>query len=331
MPRLRRRTALIIVAILGVASVGAYLAVGYVGMQTALAEGGGCHVEQAGFTPAAFRTDGGVSSEFDASKLDPRPYLMPNFEEVTFGARSEPGVTIHGWWIPSGDPAAPAVVVVHGENSCRRDPAILVPAGMLHREGFGVLMIDMRNNGDSARTDGRYGAGSVEYRDVLGGWDWLVARGEPQERIGLFGHSGGAPGVVVAMGEEPRVAAGWEESGPSDLGTAAAEEARRDGLPDIAVPAALFWMWAMGDDVINRSPIAEAAKLGRRPLQVVHGTADGRVAVHHARDLEAVLQRANPASEAWIIDGSHHVEGPFLHPDEYERRLGAFFHAALGS
>ena len=62
---------------------------------------------------------------------------------------------------------------------------------------------------------------------------------------------------------------------------------------------------------------------GRRPFQVVHGTADGRVAVHHARDLEAVLQRANPASEAWIIEGSHHVEGPFLHPDEYERRLGA--------
>ena len=104
MPRLRRRTALIIVAILGVASVGAYLAVGYVGMQTALAEGGGCHVEQAGFTPAAFRTDGGVSSEFDASKLDPRPYLMPNFEEVyvrgEVGARRHDPRLVDSVWRP---------------------------------------------------------------------------------------------------------------------------------------------------------------------------------------------------------------------------------------
>jgi dipeptidyl aminopeptidase/acylaminoacyl peptidase len=221
--------------------------------------------------------------------------------------------------------------VVHGEASCRRDPAILVPAGMLHREGFAVLLMDMRDNGDSTRTDGRYGFGSTEYRDVLGALDWLVARGLPPTRIGLFGHSGGAPAVMIAMGEDGRVAAGWEESGPSDLLSAAIEEARRNGLPEIAVPAGIFWMWVFGDDAINRSPLAEAAKFGTRPFQVVHGTADGRVAVHHGRDLEAVLQRANPSSQAWIIEGSHHVEGPFLLPTEYERRLGAFFHAALGS
>ena len=166
---------------------------------------------------------------------------------------------------------------------------------------------------------------------MLGAWDWLVGRGVPAARIGLFGQSGGAPAVMVAMGEEGRVAAGWEESGPSDLGSAAAEEARRDGLPEVAVPAGIFWMWVFGDDVINRSPLAEAAKFGTRPFQVVHGTADKRVAVHHGLDLEAVLQRTNPASQAWIIEGSHHVEGPFLLAVEYEQRLGAFFRSALGS
>jgi hypothetical protein len=91
---------------------------------------------------------------------------------------------------------------------------------MLHREGFGVLLIDMRDDGDSTREDDRWGFGSDGYRDVLGAWDWLVGRGVPPARIGLFGQSGGAPGVVIAMGEEPRVAAGWEDSGPSNLASA---------------------------------------------------------------------------------------------------------------
>jgi hypothetical protein len=40
-------------------------------------------------------------------------------------------------------------------GSCRRDPAILVSAGMRRGEGFAVLMIDMRDRGDSSRGDGR--------------------------------------------------------------------------------------------------------------------------------------------------------------------------------
>jgi fermentation-respiration switch protein FrsA (DUF1100 family) len=224
------------------------------------------------------------------------------------------------------------VVVVHGHGSCRRDPTILVPAGMLHREGFGVLMIDMRDNGDSTREDGRYGFGSDEYRDVLGAWDWLVARGVPQQRIGLFGESGGAAAAMVAMGEDSRVAAGWEEAGAGDLWTTAVEEARRPpSKPEFLIPAAIAWMVLFGDDVVNRSPLREASRIGTRPFQVVHGTSDKRVALHHATDLEAALAAANPADRAWLIAGAQHVQGPFLVPAEYQRRLGAFFRAALGA
>jgi fermentation-respiration switch protein FrsA (DUF1100 family) len=86
---------------------------------------------------------------------------------------------------------------------------------------------------------------------------------------------------------------------------------------------------AVGDDVINRSPLAEVTKLGTRPLEVVHGTADGRIAYLNGQLLEAALQRLNPASQMWTIQGGHHVQGPFLLPDEYQQRVGAFFEAAL--
>lgn len=328
--RSRRRVVAIGLAVILVLGVAGYAVAGLAVAQVSLAENGGCHKEHASFTPAAFATNVWLSGDWNARDFDVAPFLMPQFSEVTFPARDEPSITIHAWWVPGPSADGPAVVVVHGQGSCRRDPTILVPAGMLHAEGFGVLLIDMRDNGDSTREDGRYGFGSDEFRDVLGAWDWLGAQGVPPGRIGLFGESGGAAAVVVAMGEDSRVAAGWEEAGAADLATIAVEEARRQGLPEILVPGAIAWMWLFGDDVVNRSPLNEAHKIGTRPFQVVHGMKDRRVALHHAKDLEAVLQAANPANHAWLIDGAEHVQGPFLVTAEYQRRLGEFFRAALG-
>jgi len=329
--RSRRRVLAIGLGVVLALGVIGYAAAGFAALQLSTAEPGVCHAEHASFTPASFATNVWLSGDWEAPDFDVAPYLMPQFSEVTFPARDEPSITIRAWWVPGPTADGPAVVVVHGQGSCRRDPTILVPAGMLHREGFGVLLIDMRDNGDSTREDGRYGFGSDEYRDVLGAWDWLVARGVPPGRIGLFGESGGAAAVMVTMGEDSRVAAGWEEAGAADLATVAVEEARRNGLPEILIPGAIAWMWLFGDDVINRSPLKEAHRIGTRPFQVVHGTKDRRVALHHAKDLEAALQVANPASRAWLIDGAEHVQGPFLVTEEYQRRLGEFFRAALGS
>ncbi len=330
-----RRGVAIILGVLVVGVVG-YAGAGLVAVQMTTGERGECHPEHAAFTPASFRTDVWISSDFhyippDDPPFDVTPYLMPDYAEVTFPARDEAAITIHGWWVPGPRADGPAVVVVHGQDSCKRDPTILVPAGMLHREAFGVLLIDMRDNGESTREDGRYGFGSDEYRDVLGAWDWLVEQGVPAGRIGLLGESGGAAAVVVAMGEDSRVVAGWEEAGAADLATVSVEEARRLHLPEQLIPAAIAWMVLLGDDVVNRSPLVEARAIGTRPFQVVHGTADQRVALHHATDLENVLAAANPANRAWLITGAQHVQGPFLVPDEYQRRLGAFFRAALGS
>lgn len=338
----RRGTAIIVgVLVLGAAG---YAGVGLVAAQTTLAVDGGCHEDHASFTPAGFAAVE-LSDEWAAADFDVSPYLMPEFSDVTFPSRDEPSITIHAWWVPGPTPDGPAVVVVHGWGSCRRDPTILVPAGMLHREGFGVLLVDMRDHGDSTREDGRYGFGSDEYRDVLGAWDWLVAQGVPSGRIGLFGESGGAAAVVVAMGEDQHVAAGWEEAGAGDVIQSALEQAGRvtdedkprviyeaiGRMKQLLIPAAIAWMWVLGDDVVNRNPLAEAHRIGTRPFQVVHGTDDARVPLHHAKDLEKVLVAANPARRAWLITGAQHVQGPFLLPDEYQRRLGAFFHAALGS
>ena len=130
------------------------------------------------YTPASFGT-AGISDAFTAGGFDTAPYAMPDYQEVRFESRD--GVSLAAWWVPADRPDAAAVILVHGKGSCRHDPVILLPAGMLHRNGFAVLLVDIRDMGDSEVLDGRYSGGTQEYMDVLGAWDWLRARGLPAE------------------------------------------------------------------------------------------------------------------------------------------------------
>lgn len=318
---------LAVVFSLGVAG---YAAAGLFVLNTGTQLAGGCHVEHATFTPANWSNQVWISGDWSTT-VDATPYFMPQYEDISFPSRGDANLTIDGWLIPAASEQAPYVIVVHGQGSCKRDPAVLMPAGMLHRAGMNVLMIDMRDSGESSTEDGRFGAGSDEYRDVLGAWDWLVSRGVVPERIGVFGQSGGAAAAVVAMGEEPRIAAGWEESGFMDMQVMVKEELQRLGFPEALGPAATIWAKAFGDDFVDRSPIAGVRKIEARPLQIVHGLNDQRVNPHHATDALAVQQMTNPSAEAWLIPNCGHVQGPFAVPEEYQTRLGTFFQEALGT
>jgi uncharacterized protein len=284
------------------------------------------------YTPAAFGT-AGISDDFVADGFDTAPYAMPDYEEVRFQGRD--GVNLVAWWVPAADPAAPAVVLVHGMGSCRKDPVILLPAGMLHRNGFSVLLVDVREMGDSEVIDGRYAGGTQEYLDVLGAWDWLREQGIPAERIGLLGESNGAATVIIAAGEEPDVAATWEDSGYADTTTAIDEEVRRAGFPDALTIGGKLWARVFGIDLDSHRPIDEVALIGDRPLAIVHGVSDDRVMPHHALDFARAREAAAGASPTdpypWFVPDAEHVQSAFALPDEYEQRLVAFFGEALGT
>jgi dipeptidyl aminopeptidase/acylaminoacyl peptidase len=327
-PRRRHRraavAAVIAVIVLLVSAVGYGAAGAYVYSST-LRVDAHCGGRFADHDPAHWDTQG-ISSEFTVN-LDPTPYLMTDFKDVTFPSRDAKGYTLHAWWIPAASATAPAVILVHGQSSCRRDPVLLLPAGMLHRNGFSVLLVDLRDNGDSQVEDGYYVNGTEEYLDVLGAWDWLVQdRGIPAARIGLYGESLGAVVAIIATGEEPRVAALWEGSSYASFRTMALEEMNRLGYPAFLLDAAMFAGPLMtGDHVMSMSPDTEMAKMAGRPLFIVHGAADKRVNVHHANDLAAAATAGGTPVKPWIVAGAHHSEAAFIDPAAYEERLTAFF------
>jgi len=280
-------------------------------------------------TPEAFEVP-------DSYVLDTSPWTMPAPEEVRFPSR-DPGIDIVGWWLraSTGDtPAlAPAVIVVHGFTACRRDHAVLLPAGMLHRNGYSVLLIDLRDHGDSTREDGRFAGGTDEYRDVLGAADWLrTVQGLPSSGIGLLGISLGAATVLLAAGQEPGVAAVWEDSSYADLGSAVDAELTREGYPTFLAAGGVFAARLLsGDDLVSYSPLDAALRLDGRPLYITHGTEDSRLSVDYGHQLEAAVRADGGDVESWFVEGAEHAESMITHAAEYEQRVVGFFRRSLAT
>jgi dipeptidyl aminopeptidase/acylaminoacyl peptidase len=327
----RWRRVLAVAVTIAVVALVAYGAVTYVVYDRISAVAPHCTGRFAGYSPASFGTEG-IASAFTGDSFATEPYAMPDYVDVGFPSRDprQPPLTIRGWWIPAARPDAPAVIVVHGYGSCRHDPVTLLPAGMLHRNGFGVLMIDLRDQGDSDIEDGRFAGGTEEYRDVLGAWDWLVGRGIPPEGIGVLGESLGASTSLIAMAEEPRIRATWEDSGYADLEVMLVEELARQGYPGWLIPGGLLWAKVVsGDDLTSKDPLEAVERIGPRALAIVHGEADARVAIHHPLELAAAHARHVPGFAPWIVPRATHVQASFAAPANYERRLVDFFRLSL--
>ncbi len=275
-------------------------------------------------TPANLRfSDAGVT--FDFSRFE-----TPDYSDVRFASR-DPGIEVAGWFMP-GDDGAPAVVVSHGLRASRHDPAALVPAGMLHTRGFSVLVIDLRDHGDSTFEDGRYAGGSEEQADVLGAVDWLTGRGVPVEHIGLFGTSMGAGATLIAAAFEPRIEAIWEDSSYADTETRIREELRNRGYPELLAPAApIVARIVAGDDLSSWTPLSAVRSLGDAGL-VRHPRRrrSGHGGASRFGPLRSCAGIESHSAEMWIAPGMGHTEAYRLLTDEYEARLIRFFDDHLG-
>jgi fermentation-respiration switch protein FrsA (DUF1100 family) len=266
-------------------------------------------------------------------------YAMPEPQEVRFASRDPqiPDAELAAWWIPAARADAPAVVLVHGVQSCRREANVLIPAGMLHQAGFSVFLMDLRDHGDSEGDDARFAGGSEEYLDVLGGWDWVRAQGVPAERIGLLGVSFGAANTIIAGGQEPAVAAVWADSSPTMMEEAiglflASQLKDSTGMSKILVPGSLIWARILaGDDLTRMNPIEQVDGYAGRSIAFVHGAADPILPARFAGDLHDRAVAAGAAvPDPWIVPNAGHTEGVYNDPDGYRQRLVDFFTGVLG-
>jgi dipeptidyl aminopeptidase/acylaminoacyl peptidase len=262
--------------------------------------------------------------------IDLSRYAMPGYETVHFPSR-QPDIEIAGWWVP-GDAGAPAVILVHGLGGCKNAIDVLVPGGMLWRNGFNVLMIDVRDVGDSGAEDGWTSAGNDEYLDVLGAWDWLItAKGFAPERIGLYGGSMGGATALYAFSHEPRVAALFLHSTFSSLLAAFADNLTSYGLPGLlAYPTAAMGRLVSGKDLLEHAPAEAIKEAGDRPIYIVHSRGDRRISIRQSQELANAARDAGVNVTTWFPENGLHLQTPAAYPEEFEQRMVGFFRESLG-
>jgi dipeptidyl aminopeptidase/acylaminoacyl peptidase len=254
---------------------------------------------------------------------------MSTYEEVRFNSRQS-NLQISGWYV-QGNPDAPAIIVVDGLGGCKYAQATLVPAGLLWHDGFNVLMIDLRNTGDSDSDNGYSAIGNKEYQDVLGAWDWLQQeKSFAPAQIGILGNSLGAAAVLFAFQHEPQIAAIALNSPFANLPQIIREEMRLNNFPGFFAPVSiLMGRWVSGENLIEHDPVDALLSAGTRPVWIVHSAADTRIAIHHSHQLQQAAEQAALNVSFWFIDGVGHVRAPGVMPDEFQERLGTFFRANL--
>ncbi len=241
-----------------------------------------------------------------------------DYEEVTFPARD--GLTLRGWWIPASG-AERAVIFLHGYGGSMDPDVQYVPA--LHQAGFYVLMFDFRAHG---RSDGQMTTvGYLERQDALGALDFVRAKGI--ERIGLLGFSMGGVVAMLTAPLCPAVRAVVVDGAPVRLSSALAGRGIEYGLPRwlslasgwLTVAVTSLWVRA---NLFHYEPIRWVGQIAPRPLMFIYGARDQFVP---AAELDALIAAAHSPKEVWRDPQAGHRTLDQLYPDEYRRRIVAFF------
>ena len=280
-------------------------------------------------TPQAFE----APEEYE---LDTTPWLMPAPEEVRIPSR-DPGIEIAGWWMPAETRSRGAGR--RRSSSSTGSPRAATTTRCCCRPGCCTRPASRSCSSTCATTatpPARTGASPAARTNTATCWARGTgsgpSRASRRPRSASLGVSLGAATVLLATGQEPEVAAVWEDSSYADLPSAIDAELSRNGYPTfLAFGGVLAARLISGDDLTSYSPLDAVGMLDGRPLFITHGTADTRLSVDYGHRLEAAVRADGGDVESWYVDGAEHVESMLTDTEEYEQRLVAFFAGALAT
>ncbi len=129
----------------------------------------------------------------------------------------EDNIKLHYWYVP-GDAAKPTVLISHGRGMCMGKYEVVLRMNMLHRAGYNVMAIELRNHGGSDNNAEKlYFWGTEEYKDYLTAIKFLEdKKSATKSRIGIMGSSFSGGVSAVVMGMEPTIKAAWVDSPACD-------------------------------------------------------------------------------------------------------------------
>jgi dienelactone hydrolase len=205
-----------------------------------------------------------------------------------------------------GDLALPStaggvVVFAHGSGSSRHSPRNRYVAGVLQRDGFGTLLLDLltpdEEAADARTAHLRFDVPLLAER-LVAVVDWFCGRPETRGLpIGLFGASTGAAAALTAAAARPQhISAVVSRGGRPDL---AGDAAARVVAPTLLIVGGL------DTEVIRLNRAAMRQMVCERAIEVVEGAT-------HLFEEPGALARVADLAGAWFLT--------FLRCEETRRR-----------
>ncbi|MBC7957106.1 MAG: alpha/beta fold hydrolase [Cytophagales bacterium] len=197
--------------------------------------------------------------------------------------------SLHIWWMPHANPAAPTLLYLHGtfRNLYRNYPKIEA----LREAGFSVLAVDYRGWGESSPI---VPSETTILADADVAWTELVRhQPDPRKRV-IFGHSMGG-GVAIDLASRKRYLADY---------AALITESTFTNLPDVAASVGALGTIASW---ITRQKFDSLAKIGQvdAPILMMHGERDQTVPIALGRKLR---DAARPGVRWLEVPGGTHSQ-----------------------
>lgn len=244
------------------------------------------------------------------------------------------GRMLAGWWMPAAAGtsesanATTTVVLVHGLGSTMGKPVRLWAAN-LHRAGYSLLALDLRNHGASPDTpDGYVTYGLAEADDVAAAVRFVQDRaaelGVDPDRVVLYGGSmGGATVLEVAERRLPGVVGVLADSAYASFSFQAQLDGAKQGYPAWLVSLVVAKMDAVAPMPPSDSRPEESLARIDVPVLLAQCADDQRVTRANFDRLAAV---APAGTASWIgdcpagVSPDRHLDG-FMQPGYNETVL----------
>ena len=245
--------------------------------------------------------------------------------DVTF--HSSDGTRLSGWWFAAPDAVA-SIVLCHGAFENRMGVIDCVPHLLGAR--LNVLSFDFRARGRSGGSQSTLGKRETE--DVLAAVRWVRERPEAKALpIGGMGFSQGAAATLMAAAQCDDLAAVVADSPYSSLDKAIGCHLRTFFGPfanTLGWPFHSFARRLAHFDPRSVRPVDDIGKIALRPILLIHGGGDFMIAPTNSRELREI---AGENASLWIVPQARHTKARKKAPDEYWRRVLAFWEGALGT
>jgi pimeloyl-ACP methyl ester carboxylesterase len=240
-------------------------------------------------------------------------------------------VTLRAWLILPRHPNHDAVLLLHGLGDNRLGMTSYAQLFLAH--GYMVLMPDSRAHGTSGGQLATYGL--LERNDIHQWVDFLGNQFRPHDElhprcIFALGESMGAAQLLQSLDTHPDFCAVAAESSFANFREIAYD---RMGQPFHLGPwvgrtilrplVEIAFLRARLKYHLNMQEVSPEDSVGRTdiPVLLIHGEIDSNIPVRHSQ----VIHARNPHTQLWEVPHADHCGAYSTSPQEFERRLLAWF------